>query len=117
LFGEGPLSGWLCLATNVEVVKRGALLAVGTPIRFACIVRAVRADESEAGLLETVRVRVAVGVDNQSALPEWLLTGAIEVQVCEVVTVMGRADGVRMTSVREAGCDPIGRAHLSIGWR
>ncbi len=94
LFSEGPLKGRLCLATKVEVVKRGASLAVGTPICFACIVRAIRADESAIGSLETVRVGVAVGLATQPEPMTWLLTGAVEVQVCEAVTISGRADGV-----------------------
>jgi hypothetical protein len=93
LFTEGPLHGYLCLATHIEVVKRGTV-ALGQPVRCACIVRAVRADESEAGVLQTVRVGAAVGLDSQPVTAEWLLTGVIEVQQCAVVTVIGRADGV-----------------------
>src|SRR5436309_2510477 len=45
LFVDGPLQGRLCLATQVEVVRRGVPLSLGTPVRIACIVRTVRADE------------------------------------------------------------------------
>jgi hypothetical protein len=121
LVAEGLLSGRLCLETRVEVVKPGTPLAPRTAVRVVCIVRAVRADESEAGVLETVRLGVAIGANTQPPPKDWLLTGVVEVQVCETVTIVGRADAVRMRSVREASVrrtrrrDPIGRARLSVG--